>query len=85
MFKFFLFAPLIILAFWFIVLPVVRYVATLTPPARNPVKEAQDKLRIAKDELAAARLNKEAEQLYEQLYQEALQDYDSEVEKENKS
>ncbi|HWW87089.1 MAG TPA: hypothetical protein VNZ26_26010 [Vicinamibacterales bacterium] len=41
---------------------------------RDPLAEAQERLRIAKLEAEAARVNREAEKVYERLYEETLKD-----------
>lgn len=75
-----LFEQLIILAlavavFFMIVLPTYRFVRTyLIKPKRDPLKEARIRLDIAKEETEAAKLNKEAERLYDELYHETLED-----------
>jgi hypothetical protein len=38
----------------------------------DPLAEAQERLRVAKLEAEAARLNRETERIYEEMYQEAL-------------
>lgn len=75
MFKLFLFLPLIIIGAVFIILPIIKFVRSLNPK-KDPVKEATLRLQRARIELEAARLNKETNALYEQLYQETIDDND---------
>ena len=55
-------------------IPLFKLVKTMIPNRRDPVVEARKRLEIAQKETEAARLNKEAEQLYQKMYQEALED-----------
>jgi hypothetical protein len=70
------------IAIFFIGIPLVKLVKTLIPPKRDPLQEAQQRLEIARKEAEAARLNKEAEKLYQKMYQEVLEDDTSQEEKE---
>jgi hypothetical protein len=70
------------IAVFFIGIPLIRLVKALIPPKRDPLQEAQLRLEVAKKEAEAARLNKEAEKLYQRMYQEVLEDEASQEEKE---
>lgn len=65
------------IAVFMIGIPLVKLVKAMVPPNKDPLAEAHKRLEIAKKEAEAARLNKEAEQLYQKMYQEALEDSDS--------
>jgi hypothetical protein len=52
--------------------PIVRYLKVMPWRRRDPLAEAKERLRIAKLEAEAARLNREAEKIYENLYEETL-------------
>lgn len=59
-------------------IPCYRLIKAVLPKERkNPVVDAKERLEQARLELEAARLNKESEKLYEQMYQEALEDDDT--------
>ncbi len=55
-------------------IPVYKLIRLVLPGKRNPLKEAQERLQMARLEAEAARLNKEAEQLYDSLYQDSIED-----------
>ena len=55
-------------------IPFYKFIRAAIPQKRDPVKEAKERLEIAKADAEAARLNKEAEKVYEELYQDALED-----------
>jgi hypothetical protein len=74
MFKLLLFVPIVLLAVFLIVLPIVKFLRNLTPPKKDPVLEAKMRLEIAQKELEAARLHKEAEKVYDRLYEETLEE-----------
>jgi hypothetical protein len=52
--------------------PIVRYLKVMPWRRRDPLAEAKERLRIAKLEAEAAKLNREAEKIYENLYEETL-------------
>jgi hypothetical protein len=52
--------------------PIVRFMKVAPWRRRDPLAEAQERLRIAKLEAEAARVNREAEKIYENLYEETL-------------
>jgi hypothetical protein len=55
-------------------LPIVRFLKVAPWRRRDPLAEAHERLRVAKLEAEAARVNREAEQIYEHLYAETLTD-----------
>lgn len=55
-------------------IPLFKIVRTIIPPKRNPLAEAKERLEQTRLEVEAARLEKEREKLYNQMYVEALQD-----------
>ena len=52
--------------------PIVRLYKSSPWRKRDPVAEAQERLRVAKVDAEAARLNREADSIYEKLYDESL-------------
>jgi hypothetical protein len=54
--------------------PIVRFLRVAPWRQRDPLAEAHERLRIAKLEAEAARVNREAEKIYEHLYDETLAD-----------
>jgi hypothetical protein len=52
--------------------PIVRSLKLVPWPRKDPLAEAQERLRIAKLEAEAARVNREAEKIYESLYEETV-------------
>jgi len=54
--------------------PIVRFLKFAPRRAKDPLAEAHERLRIAKLEAEAARVNREAEKIYEHLYAETLSD-----------
>jgi hypothetical protein len=63
-------------------IPFYKLVRAIVPHKRNALLEAQERLEQARLDAEAARLNKEAEKLYETLYQESLEEDDSEQKQE---
>ena len=55
-------------------IPLYKLTKVLHPKKRNPLHEAQERFDQAKLEVQAARLDKEREKLYNQMYNEALED-----------
>ncbi len=55
-------------------IPAVKLFKLLFPPKRDSLQEAQERLEAAKKEAQAARLNKEVEKVYSELYEEVLDD-----------
>ncbi len=54
-------------------LPIVRFLKAVPLRRRDPLAEAQERLRIAKLEAEAARVNREAEEIYKHLYEDTLE------------
>jgi hypothetical protein len=52
--------------------PILRLIKAAPSRPKDPLAEAQERLRLAKLEAEAARVNREAEKIYEQLYEETL-------------
>lgn len=65
------------LGFFFVGIPLYKIVKNILPKKRDPLKEARERLEIAHKEAEAAKLNKEAEKLYDQMYSETLDDQES--------
>lgn len=59
---------------FFIGIPVYQFLRMSLPQRKNPVAEAKLRLAAAKAEAEAARLNKETEKLYEDIYHDLLED-----------
>ncbi len=55
-------------------IPAVKLLKLILPHKRDSLKEAQERLEVARKEAAAARLNKETEKVYEEIYEEILED-----------
>ena len=55
-------------------IPAVKLFRLMFPSKRDSLKEAQERLEIARKEAEAARLNKEAEKVYSEIYEEVLDD-----------
>lgn len=62
-------------------IPTYKLVAAIVPKKRNPLKEAKERLELVRVEIEAAKLNKEAEKLAENLYSETLDDDDKKEKK----
>jgi len=58
---------------WFIVRPLLRLVATAK---RDPVVEAKERLRVAQMDAEAAKLNQQADEILDHLYDETLNSHD---------
>jgi hypothetical protein len=52
--------------------PIVRLYKSAPWRKRDPLGEARERLRVAKIEAEAARVNREADSIYEKLYEESL-------------
>jgi hypothetical protein len=59
---------------FFIGLPLWKLMRLAFPSKRDPLAEAKQRLEIARAEAEAAKLNKEAERVYNEIYQEVLED-----------
>ncbi len=55
-------------------IPAVKLLRLMLPHKRDSLKEAQERLEVARKEAAAARLNKETEKVYSEIYEEVLED-----------
>lgn len=55
-------------------IPAYKMIRELIPKKANPLADAKIRLEVARQEIEAARLNKEAEKIYNSLYEEVLQD-----------
>ena len=55
-------------------IPAIKLFKLMLPHKRDSLKEAQERLEVARNEAAAARLNKETEKVYEEIYEEVLED-----------
>lgn len=58
---------------FFVGIPLVKLIKVFVPQKRNPLKEAQERLELAKIEAEAAKLNKETEKIFEHLYEDTLE------------
>jgi hypothetical protein len=54
--------------------PIARSLKGVSWRRKDPLAEAHERLRIAKLEAEAARVNREAEKIYEHLYDDTLSD-----------
>lgn len=61
-------------AIFLIGIPIYKFVRAVVPKKRNSLAEAKERLEQARVDVEAARLHKEAEKLYDQMYEEALQE-----------
>jgi hypothetical protein len=57
---------------FFIGIPFYKLMAKLLPSKRNTLAEAKERLEQAHLDAEAARLNKEAEKIYDHLYEDVL-------------
>ena len=62
-------------------IPAWKMVRTLFPKKTDSLEEAKVRLEVAKKEAQAARLNKEAEKVYSEIYEEILDDEESDRKK----
>jgi len=80
-----LIAAAIGVGFFFVGIPMWKLYKLINPKKSDPLADAKVRLDVAKKELEASRLNKEAEKLYDKMYNEALEeDDDSQQKKEGK-
>lgn len=73
-FKLLLFLLVIGFAIFMVAVPAFKIMRMLFSPKRDPLAEAKMKYEAAQKEAAAARLNKETEKVYSELYEEILED-----------
>lgn len=60
-----------------IIIPIFKFIKAVLPPRkRNPLNEAKERLDQARLEVEAAKLNKQIEKMYEEMYQDTLEDED---------
>lgn len=55
-------------------IPFYKLIRMALPEKRDPVKEARIRLETAKADAEAAKLNKETEKVYEEIYHDILED-----------
>ena len=55
-------------------IPFFKLIRAVVPNKRNPVQEAKERLEQARLELEAAKVNKEVEKVYENLYSDVTED-----------
>jgi hypothetical protein len=55
-------------------IPTFKFLRAITPKKTNNLVEAKERLEQARLDAEAARLNKEVEKLYEEMYDDSLQD-----------
>lgn len=60
----------------FVALPIVRLFKNAPWRKRDPLAEAHERLRVAKIDAEVARVNREADRIYEELYEESLAEED---------
>jgi len=65
-------------------IPLYKLVRAMVPKKRNPLAEARDRLEQTRLEVEAARLEKEREKLYNKMYEEALQEDETEIQQQEK-
>lgn len=65
-------------------IPLYKLVRAMIPKKRNPLAEAKDRLEQTRLEVEAARLEKEREKLYNKMYEEALQEDETEIQQQEK-
>jgi hypothetical protein len=64
----------IFLAIFMIGIPLIKLVRALIPVKKDPLVEAKVRLDVARKEAEAARLNKETDQIYDQICREIVED-----------
>lgn len=69
-----LIALMLAVSILFVGIPLIKLIKMLLPARKDPVKEAEERLEIARKEAEAARLNKEAEKVYSRIYEEVLEE-----------
>lgn len=69
-----LFLLLMLVGFFAVGIPLVKIFKMVFPSKRDTLKEAQERLEVARQDAEAARLNKEAEKVYSRIYEEVLED-----------
>lgn len=69
-----LFLLMALIGIFAIGLPLYKLFFLIFPPKKDSLKEAQMRLEAARKDAEAARLNKETEKVYSELYDEVLED-----------
>jgi predicted PurR-regulated permease PerM len=71
----------VIVALYFLITPTIQlfkmlftYLEQTVPNKPDPVKEAKKRLRVVEAEVEAAKINKKADQLVDELYSEVLKE-----------
>ena len=54
-------------------IPIYKFIAQILPKKNDPLADAKNSLERARVEVEAAKLHKKAEELYDDLYEETLQ------------
>lgn len=80
-FKLILFLLVLSVAIFTVGIPFIKLMRMLFPPKRDPLEEARVRLEVAKKEAQAARLNKETEKVYSEIYEDILEDEESDRKK----
>ena len=62
------------IAVFLIGIPLIKLVKVLVPQKKDPLRDAKVRLEIAHKETEAARLNKETEKLYQEMYDDIITD-----------
>lgn len=65
--------------------PLVKLFRIVFPSKKDSLEEARIRLEVARKEAEAARLNKETEKVYSEIYSEVLEDSDLEKESDRKN
>ena len=73
-----LFLLLMLVGFFAVGIPLVKLFKLMFPSKKDSLREAQERLEVARKEAEAARLNKEAEKVYSKIYDEVLEENDEE-------
>ena len=61
---------------WFVILPGMKLYRKLFPKKMDALEAARERLAQAQRDREAARLNAKAEEVYDEILNEALKDYD---------
>lgn len=78
LFEQFLLLSAVVIVVFFIAIPLYKIIKQIIPVKKDPVKEAKIRLELAQKELEAAKIHKETEKLYTDLYKDVLEDNSSE-------
>lgn len=58
-------------------IPTYKFVRKIVPSKKNPLADAKERLDQARLEVEAARLDRERDKLYNQMYNDALEELDN--------